>query len=163
MNTIVVIIETPKGSKYKYKFEPETNRLKVHKLLPSGLAFPYDFGFIPETKGEDGDPLDVMIFSEDSFLPGSVVECEILGAIKAKQSSDEETVRNDRIIVTPKLTAEKDKELALEDFSKHKIKELEDFFTYYNKMEGKEFRSVGILTVKETWKMVKEQFTHHEA
>jgi inorganic pyrophosphatase len=163
MQTIDVVIETPKGSKYKYKFDEERNRFKVHKLLPSGLAFPYDFGFIPDTKGGDGDPLDVMIFSEDSFFPGSVIECQILGAIKAKQSSDDETVRNDRIIVTPKLTAEKDKEVALEDFSKHKIKELEDFFTYYNKMEGKEFKSLGILTAKETWKMIKDQFTHHDA
>jgi inorganic pyrophosphatase len=163
MQTIHVVIETPKGSKYKYKFDPETNRFKVHKLLPSGLAFPYDFGFIPDTKGDDGDPLDVMIFSEDSFLPGSVVECTILGAIKAKQSSDDGTVRNDRIIVTPKLAVEKDKEVALEGFSKYKIKELEDFFTYYNKMEGKEFKSLGILNRKETWEMIKDQSTHHEA
>lgn len=163
MHTVDVVIETPKGSKYKYKFEEETNRFKVNKVLPSGLAFPYDFGFIPDTKGEDGDPLDVMIFSEDSFLPGSVIECEILGAIKAKQSSDDETVRNDRIIVMPKLTAEKDKELTIEDFSKGKIKELEDFFTYYNKVEGNEFKTLGILTAKETWKMIKDQLTHHNA
>ena len=96
-------------------------------------------------------------------MPGSVVECAILGAIKAKQSSDDGTVRNDRIIVTPKLTVEKDKELTLEDFSKNKIRELEDFFAYYNKMEGKEFKSLGILTPKETWKMIKEQFSRHEA
>src|SRR5215510_7258902 len=99
MRTIDVIVETPKGSKYKYKFDVKKNRFKVKKLLPSGLAFPYDFGFIPGTKGDDGDPLDVMIFSEDSFLRGSIVKCKIIGAIKAKQSSDEETVRNDRIIV----------------------------------------------------------------
>jgi len=163
MQTVDVVIETPKGSKYKYKFDEETNRFKVNKLLPSGLAFPYDFGFIPDTKGDDGDPLDVMIFSEDSFLPGSIVECEILGAIKARQTSDDETVRNDRIIVTPKLAVQNDKEVALEDFSKHKIRELEDFFTYYNKMEGKEFRSLGILSAKETWNMIKGQHTHHEA
>jgi Inorganic pyrophosphatase len=163
MQTVDVVIETPKGSKYKYKFEEETNRFKAHKLLPSGLAFPYDFGFIPYTKGDDGDPLDVLIFSEDSFLPGSVVECVILGSIKAKQTSDGQTVRNDRIIVTPKFTVEKDKEVALEDFSKHKIKELEDFFTYYNKREGKEFKSLGTLSAKDTWKMIREQSTHHEA
>jgi inorganic pyrophosphatase len=107
MQTVDVVIETPKGSKYKYKFDEETNRFKANKLLPSGLSFAYDFGFIPGTKGDDGDPLDVMIFSEDSFLPGSVIECEILGAIKAKQSADNKTVRNDRIIVTPKISCGK--------------------------------------------------------
>jgi inorganic pyrophosphatase len=53
--------------------------------------------------------------------------------------------------------------VALEDFSKHKIKELEDFFTYYNKREGKEFKSLGTLSAKDTWKMIREQYTHHEA
>lgn len=156
MYTVDVVIETPKGSKYKYKFDPKTNKFKVHKLLPSGLAFPYDFGFIPGTKGDDGDPLDVMIFGEDSFLPASVVECEIIGAIKAKQISEEEAIRNDRIIAVPRLTVEKNEELTLQDFSKHKIKEIENFFVYYNKMEQKEFKALGILSAGETWKLIEK-------
>jgi inorganic pyrophosphatase len=159
MHTVDVVIETPKGSKYKYKFDPGTNRFRVKKLLPAGLAFPYDFGFIPETKGDDGDPLDVLIFAEDSYLPGSVVECEIIGAIKAKQTSGDETVRNDRIIAMPALTMKKDDEVALENFSREKLTELENFFSYYNKMEGKEFRSLGILSAKETWKTIRKQFS----
>jgi inorganic pyrophosphatase len=154
MHTINVMIETPKGSKYKYKFDPDTNRLKVHKLLPAGLAFPYDFGFIPHTEAEDGDPLDVMIFSEDSFLPGSMVECKVMGAIKAKQTKNGKNVRNDRILATPVLSVEKEKNTSLEDLSKEKIKEIEDFFIYYNKMDGKEFNPSGILTASETRKMI---------
>ncbi len=158
MHTADVVIETPKGSKYKYKFDPETNRFKVHKLLPSGLAFPYDFGFIPGTKGDDGDPLDVMVFSEDSFLPGSALECEIIGAIKAKQISEGETMRNDRIIAIPTLIIKKYEPAALEDISKQKIKEIENFFIYYNKAQKKEFKPLGILSAKETWNVIKEQF-----
>ena len=157
MYSVNVIIETPKGSKYKYKFEQESNRFRVKKLLPAGLAFPYDFGFIPGTKGDDGDPLDVMVFFEDTFPQGSIVECVIVGAIKAKQSSDDETVRNDRIIVVPALTVKKDGDVELEDFSKQKIKEIENFFVYYNKVEKKEFKPLGTLTAKETWKMIKEE------
>ncbi len=156
MYTVDVVIETPKGSKYKYKFDEEQNRFRVKKILPAGLAFPYDFGFIPGTKGDDGDPLDVMIIAEDSYLPGSVIECEIIGAIKARQSSDDETFRNDRIIGVPVMTKEKDEEVALEDFSKHKINELENFFIYYNKMEKKEFKPLGILNARETWQIIKE-------
>lgn len=156
MYTIDVIVETPKGSKCKYKFDEEQNRFRVKKILPTGLAFPYDFGFIPGTKGDDGDPLDILIISEDSFVPGSIVECEIIGAIKARQVSEEETVRNDRIIGVPVMTVEKDKEVALEDFSKQKITELENFFIYYNKMEKKEFKPLGILNAEETWRMVKQ-------
>src|SRR2546421_7970385 len=102
MDTIDVIIETKKGCKYKYKFDPDRKQFKLQKRLPEGLAFPYDFGFIPGTEGEDGDPLDVMIFCEDSFEIGTVIECKILGAIKAKQTDDDETIRNDRIIAIPK-------------------------------------------------------------
>ena len=156
MYTVDVVIETPKGSKYKYKFDEEQNRFRVKKILPAGLAFPYDFGFIPGTKGDDGDPLDVMIIAEDSYLPGSVIECEIIGAIKARQSSDDETFRNDRIIGVPVMTKEKDEEVALKDFSKLKINELEKFFIYYNKMEKKEFKPLGILSAKETWKIIKD-------
>ena len=83
--------------------------------------------------------------------------------MKVKQTSGNETVRNDRILVTPKFTVEKDKEVALEDFSKNIIKELEDFFAYYNKMEGREFKFLGTLSAKDTWKMIQEQYTHHEA
>jgi len=156
MYTIDVIVETPKGSKYKYRFDEEEKRFRVKKILPTGLAFPYDFGFLPGTKGDDGDPLDILIISEDSFVPGSIVECQIIGAIKAKQISDEETVRNDRIIGVPVMTMEKDEEVALEDFSKHKLTEIENFFIYYNKMEKKEFKPLGILSAKETWKIVKQ-------
>ena len=157
MYTVNVIIETPKGSKYKYKFDSESKRFKVKKLLPAGLAFPYDFGFIPGTKADDGDPLDVMVFFEDTFPQGTIVECVIVGAIKAKQSSDDESVRNDRIIVVPALAVKKDGDVELEDFSKQKIKEIENFFVYYNKVEKKEFKPLGTLTAKETWKMIKEE------
>jgi inorganic pyrophosphatase len=157
MYTVDVVVETPRGSKYKYKFDEEQKRFRVKKILPSGLAFPYDFGFIPGTKGDDGDPLDILIISEDSFLHGSIVQCEIIGAIKASQTSDDETVRNDRIISVPVMTMEKDKDVTLEDFSKQKIRELENFFIYYNKMEKKEFKPLGILSAKETWKMIREE------
>jgi inorganic pyrophosphatase len=156
MHTADVIIETPKGSKYKYKFDEAQNRFRVKKILPTGLAFPYDFGFIPGTKGDDGDPLDVMIISEDSFLPGSLLECEIIGAIKAQQTTGNETVRNDRIIGVPTMTIEKDKETALENLSQGKIKEIEDFFIYYNKIEKKEFKPLGILNAKEAWKIIRQ-------
>jgi inorganic pyrophosphatase len=55
-----VIIETPRGSRNKYKYNKETGRMKFSKVLPEGMMFPYDFGFIPDTQADDGDPLDVL-------------------------------------------------------------------------------------------------------
>jgi len=156
MHTVDVIVETPKGSKCKYKFEKKEKRFRLLKLLPAGLAFPYDFGFIPGSKGDDGDPLDVMILSEDSYLRGSVVECTIIGSFKAEQTAKGKSVRNDRIFGVP-VDNNEDKDLALSDLSKEKIKEIENFFVYYNMMEKKEFKPLGILNAKETWKTIKKQ------
>src|ERR1043165_8808322 len=136
MKIINVIIETPKGSHFKYKYDPSTKYFEVYKSLPEGLTFPYDFGFIPKTKGQDGDPLDVLVFSEYSFLHKTVLPCRILGAIKAEQSKDEtkkqKLIRNDRILVTPEVPGLVSPYKTCEDISPEKLKEIEDFFVYYN-------------------------------
>ena len=96
---INVIIETPKGSGNKYTFDPRTELFKLSKILPQGLIFPLHFGFIPHTKGEDGDPLDVMVLMDEPSYPGNHIECKILGVIKAEQTEKNgKTVRNDRLI-----------------------------------------------------------------
>lgn len=97
MKVVNAIIESPKGQGHKYDFEPETKFFKLMKVLPAGLVFPFDFGFIPKTKGEDGDPLDVVVISEIPTFPGCSMDCRIIGAITANQTEkDGETVRNDR-------------------------------------------------------------------
>ena len=66
-----VVLETPKGSRSKYKYEPAFDAIKLSATLGEGLAFPYDFGFFPSTLGEDGDPLDVLLFLDSAVPPGS--------------------------------------------------------------------------------------------
>jgi inorganic pyrophosphatase len=159
MRAIETIVETPRGSQFKYKYDLKKDRFDVHKALPVGLVFPYDFGFIPGTKGEDGDPLDVLIFSEFSFLQGSMVECRIIGSMKAEQTSGKETIRNDRIFVTPDIKGSYPVYESLEDIQKEKLKEIENFFIYYNAMQDKVFKPLGILTAKETKAIIK----HHQS
>ena len=156
MNTIEVIVETTKGSPFKYKYDTKTKRFEVHKALPVGLAFPFDFGFIPGTKGEDGDPLDALIFSEFSFLQGSMVKCNVIGSMKAEQTDGKETIRNDRIFVTPGLTGFYPVYESMKDIQKEKLKEIEGFFIYYNSMQDKIFKPLGIADAKATMKMIRE-------
>jgi inorganic pyrophosphatase len=73
LKIVPVIVESPKGSTHKYDYDPSLQRFKLNKVLPAGLSFPFDFGFIPETKGEDGDPLDVIVISEIKDLPGEII------------------------------------------------------------------------------------------
>src|SRR5579884_1217798 len=72
-----VVIETPKGSRNKYKFEPKLRSYALSNVLPEGMAFPYDFGFIPQTEADDGDPLDVLLLMDAPAFPGCVVESRL--------------------------------------------------------------------------------------
>jgi inorganic pyrophosphatase len=93
-----VIIETPRGSRNKYKYHEETGRMKFSKVLPEGMMFPYDFGFIPAKKANDGDPLDVLVLSDEPMFPGCEIECRIVGVRKATQRENGKENRNDRLI-----------------------------------------------------------------
>ncbi|MGN6353764.1 MAG: inorganic diphosphatase [Parafilimonas sp.] len=74
METITAIVETPRGSNAKYNYDEQHSGFKLKKLLPAGMVFPFDFGFIPSTKGGDGDPLDVIIISEIKSFPGCIMD-----------------------------------------------------------------------------------------
>jgi inorganic pyrophosphatase len=71
--TIQVIIETPKGSRNKYAFDPKQKIFQLMKVLPAGMAFPYDFGFIPSTLAEDGDPTDVLVLMDEPAFAGCLL------------------------------------------------------------------------------------------
>src|ERR1700744_2611763 len=105
MPSLEIVIETPKGSAQKYDYDPKTHFFKMKKILPSGMVFPYDFGFVPGTKGEDGDPLDMIVISEFNSFPGVVIKCRVIGGIRAEQSAgsgSHKMIRNDRFLAVPK-------------------------------------------------------------
>src|SRR5216110_2920921 len=95
---VQVVIETPRGSRNKYAFDPDQRVFRMKKVLPEGMVFPHDFGFIPSTKAQDGDPLDVLLFMDQSAFPGCVVEARLVGVIEGEQSEDGEKKRNDRLL-----------------------------------------------------------------
>jgi inorganic pyrophosphatase len=80
--TISVTIETPRGSRNKLKYEPAKKMFSLSKIMPEGMVFPYDFGFVPGTKAEDGDPLDVLVLTDEPLFPGCLVECTLVGVIE---------------------------------------------------------------------------------
>src|SRR5437660_4499672 len=92
------IIETPKGSRVKYGFEPKSGLLQLKRALPEGMMFPFDFGFIPSTLGEDGDPLDILVLMDAPAHVGCLIEVRLIGIIMAEQTEDGKTERNDRLL-----------------------------------------------------------------
>jgi inorganic pyrophosphatase len=158
MGCVDVVIETPKGSSQKYDYDPETGFFKMKKILPSGMVFPYDFGFVPDTKGEDGDPLDVIVISEFHSFPGCMIKCRIIGGIKAEQSEEKgrkKMIRNDRYLAIPKCSNIFEKIKDIDDLPKTIIREIEDFFIDYNKIQGKEFKALEKLHTRDAEKMIK--------
>src|ERR1700723_148386 len=95
---IQVVIETPKGSRNKYAFDPEQKIFQLMKVLPAGMAFPYDFGFIPSTLAEDGDPTDVLVLMDEPAFSGCLLKCRVVGVIEGVQGKKKKEERNDRIV-----------------------------------------------------------------
>ncbi len=134
-----VIIETVKGERNKFKYEPETGTFMLCKVLPCGAVFPYDFGFIPSTVGDDGDPLDVLVLMDAPCFPGCRIQCRLIGVLEAKQTEDGWTERNDRILAIAEHCHDHKDIHSVKDLNKHFLKEVEHFFVSYNEMAGKEF------------------------
>ena len=156
MEPITVIIETPKGSGHKYDYEPELKCFKLKKVLPAGMVFPFDFGFIPDTKGGDGDPLDVIVISEIATFPGCCMDCRVIGAIKANQTErDGSTMRNDRYFVVPTVSQLFKEVSSLVQLPDGIITQLESFFKNYNEQAGKEFEVLERVNAEEAYKMIK--------
>jgi len=93
--TCRAIIETPKGRRDKFDYDPETGLFELGGLLPEGMSFPFDFGFIPSTLGEDGDPVDVLGLMDEPAHVGCLLEIRLIGMIAAKQTEKGKTERND--------------------------------------------------------------------
>ncbi len=144
-----IIIETPKGSREKYKYDPEHRMFRLLKVLPSGLVFPFDFGFIPNTKGDDGDALDVMVISEFKGFPGCVIDCRIIGCIQVEQNVNDLMIRNDRFLAVPEVSALYENVLNLTDLPSTIISELESFFHTYISKEGRVINMLGNLSASQ--------------
>ena len=158
MNTNVnVIIETTKGSAEKYDYDKDLHWFKLKKVLPAGMTFPYDFGFIPGTKGEDGDPLDAIVISEFKTFTGCLVECRIVGCIQAEQAEQKLTVRNDRYIAVPLVSAMFEQVENIKQLPKSIIRALENFFIHYNEAEGKVFKPLKNISGKAALTLINKQ------
>lgn len=140
-----IVIETPKGSREKYHYDPSKNTFTFKKALAAGLYFPHDFGFIPDTKGQDGDPLDALVISEFTTFPGCHINCRLIGAVTAKQDDGKKSVRNDRYFFIPEPSLQFQHIRSITDFPAQYLKELIFFFMIYNEAENKKFDPLKIL------------------
>jgi len=151
-----VLVDTPRGSAAKYKLDLENGVYKVSHILAAGLVFPFDFGSIPGTLADDGDPLDLLVLSEVATFPGCLVTVRLLGAFEAKQTQEGRTSRNDRLVgVAAESRAYADVR-ALRDLARKLLDEIEGFFVTYNEARGRRFRVTRRVGAAAARRLVKE-------
>lgn len=144
-----VIVEAPKGTAHKWKYDPKLKLFRLSKILPAGAAFPFDFGFIPSTLAEDGDPLDILVATDRPAITGGLLSVRLLGVIEAEQTADNKTVRNDRlvgIIETRYNSPSFDDIFALD---RSFLDDVVHFFVSYNEAEGRKFKPLQRAGLKE--------------
>lgn len=150
-----VVIETPKGSRNKFSFDPKERIFELKKVLPSGMTFPYDFGFVPSTMADDGDPIDVLVLMDEPAFPGCALSCRPIGVIQGEQGDKKDKERNDRIVAVEKDAHSWEDVKTVSDLGKQFAKELEEFFVNYHRLTGKEYRILGLKGPDEARKIVK--------
>ncbi|MFT3767386.1 MAG: inorganic diphosphatase [Minicystis sp.] len=141
-----VVIESPRGSRVKLKYDPAIDAFVFGRPLVLGLSYPFDWGFIPGTLGPDGDPLDAMVLVDMPTYPGIVISAIPLGVIEVSQKAEGEKEgreRNDRILLTPVNAPRFDGLRDARDLPERTRKELEHFFLAATALEDKDVQVLG--------------------
>jgi inorganic pyrophosphatase len=141
---VQVLIETPRGCRNKYKLDEKTGRMKLSKVMPEGMVFPYDFGLFPGTEGDDGDPLDVLVLHDEPTFPGCQIDCRLIGVLRAHQTdANGKEGRNDRVIAVADASVLYASINELADVEPKVVKQIEEFFVNYQKVRDVEITLMG--------------------
>lgn len=153
---IQVVIETPKGSRNKYAFDEEQKVFALTKVLPAGMTFPYDFGFIPSTRAEDGDPTDVLVLMDEPAFPGCLLKCRVIGVIEGQQGKKKKGERNDRIIAIEEANHSYAHVHHVKELGKKFVKELEEFFVNYHDLQVEKYRILDVKGPAEAQRRIRD-------
>jgi len=146
-----VIVESPRGSAVKLAYDPSLRTFSVSRALPLGVVYPFDWGFIPGTLGDDGDPVDAMALHPASSYPGVVLPCRILGMVEVVQREGKSRPKvNNRVIATPSWHSPLDKIGEARDLPRRAKAEIEQFFLTVATMTGKRLTIKGWATRRDT-------------
>src|SRR5580700_4884374 len=137
------IIETPKGCRNKFDYDSDSGLFRLGGLLPEGMMFPFDFGFIPSSLGDDGDPVDIMVLMDAPAHVGCLIDVRIIGIIEAKQTDGGKTETNDRLLGVAVHSYDHEDLKTIHDVSETLLRQVEQFFVSYNKQRGKTFKVTG--------------------
>src|SRR3954471_8463414 len=127
------IIETPKGRRNKFKYEHDSGLFSLSNLLPEGFSFPFDFGFIPSTVAEDGDPLDVIVLMDEPAHVGCLLQVRLIGVVKVVQTEDGKKTQNDRLVAVSARSFEYEGIKSVSELRSSLTEQISEFIGLYNK------------------------------
>lgn len=162
LDEVQVIIETPKGSRNKFAFDAEQKVFQLKRVLPVGMAFPYDFGFVPSTVAEDGDPTDVLVLMDEPAFPGCLLKCRPIGVIEGKEGSKKEWKRNDRIVAIERDNHTFPQVKHVDELGSKFVAELEDFFVNYRELSGKQYKILKVRGPREAKRRIRDGMKAYE-
>ena len=136
---VTAVIEIPRGSRNKYELDKETGLMKLDRVLYSSMHYPGDYGFIPRTLAEDGDPCDVVVLVKEQTFPGCLIEVRPLGVLRMLDRGEPD----DKILAVPLHDPYHEEWFDIADIPQHVLKEVEHFFERYKDLEGKRVQMVG--------------------
>lgn len=134
MAALKVLIEIPEGSSVKYELDEETGEMMVDRIVPVAMGYPVNYGLITETRGEDGDALDALVFLSERVVPGVVVKCKVIGMLEME---DEEGVDHKIVCVPEKAKIDPlcGEWTSLDDIPEAKKRQIRHFFEHYKDLE----------------------------
>jgi inorganic pyrophosphatase len=151
-----VVVETPRGSRAKFAYDPKLETFVLSKSLLTGLTYPHDWGFVTSTKAGDGDPLDIMVIHDAATFPGVVLACRVIGILQIEQKSKGKAERNDRLFAVPRQSHSEQAIRDIRDLSKPIRQELEKFFIATDELEDKKLKIIGWKGPKIALKAIKD-------
>ena len=157
------VVEVPKGSSVKLKYEESSGLFLWSRALPLGTRFPYDFGFLPQTIGGDGDALDVLVLADVASYPGVVVPARAIGALRVEQMRPGQPVkRNDRILLVP-INGHRRRHINdVAHVAQRVLDEIEAFFSASLALTGKNVRFCGWASASEAETIIQDGHAHYQ-
>jgi inorganic pyrophosphatase len=149
---INVLIEIAGGSKNKYEFDKDMNAMALDRVLFSSVKYPYDYGFVPNTLADDGDPLDGMVLMDEPTFPGCVIAARPIGMLEMIDGGD----RDEKILCVPAADPRYKDIKSIQQISQHRLDEIAEFFNSYKNLEKKEVQILGWKDIDAVMPLVEE-------
>jgi inorganic pyrophosphatase len=155
---VTAVIEIPSGSRNKYELDKETGLLKLDRVLSSAVHYPSDYGFIPQTLHEDGDPLDILVLLKEQTFAGCMIDVRPIGVLKMLDRGEPD----DKILGVPLHDPAHEEFFDIADIPQHMLREIEYFFTTYKDLEGKRVQAAGWEKSERAMAIVQESIERYD-